>query len=359
MQFDVSVLPDLSTSAPPRPDVAMQLFFDEKMLDHTNGPRHPERPDRLRAIRRRLEDREKLDWRAPSPVERTWLDAVHAPDYVDRLLDLRGESRQLDADTHLSPASIDAAELAAGAVCEAVDAVCLEGDSPPFAFVRPPGHHAETSRAMGFCLFDNVAIASCYAIEEIHDIERVLVVDWDVHHGNGTQEIFYGDDDVLYFSIHQSPLFPGTGDVEETGNGVGDGHTVNLPMPAGRGDGDYATAFDRLLEPVAESYDPDLICISAGFDAHQRDPLATMEVTAPGFAALCARCLDYADRFAENRMLLTLEGGYDLDGLADSVDACIDVLLGASTPDIDDEPSQRGWDAIADAIEAQTAYWDL
>ena len=307
------------------------LLCEDAMLAHDQGPRHPESPARLQAIVERLRARPVAGtrWQAPRPATRGQIERVHTAAYVDEVERVRGAWAQLDEDVTLSAGSVDASYLAAGAAIEAVTAVVRGAARNAFALVRPPGHHAEVDRAMGFCVFANVAIAAEHARREL-GVERVLVIDWDVHHGNGTQHIFAGRDDVLVFNTHQSPHYPGTGEVHEQGVGAGLGFTVNAPLPAGLGDGDYAAVFARLLRPIAASFRPDLVLVSAGFDAHREDPLGEMQVTAEGFAGLCAVAREIAEDTAGGRLVLALEGGYDLQGLADSVHGCVEVLAGGS-----------------------------
>ena len=307
------------------------LLCDDSMLAHDQGPQHPESPARLRAIVERLRARPVAGtrWQAPRPATRAEALRVHSPAYVELVEQVRGTWARLDEDVTLSAGSVDASYLAAGAVIAAVEAVVGGAASNAFALVRPPGHHAEVGQAMGFCVLANVAIAAEHARQQL-GVQRVLVIDWDVHHGNGTQHIFAGRDDVLVFNTHQSPHYPGTGAVHEQGVGAGLGYTVNAPLPAGLGDGDYAAVFARLLRPVAASFRPDLVLVSAGFDAHRDDPLGDMQVSAEGFAGLCAVAREIAEDTAGGRLVLALEGGYDLAGLADSVHGCVEVLAGAS-----------------------------
>ena len=312
------------------------ILFDEAMESHDPGRWHPERPERLRAIVDLLRGDGRLTgvrWERPTPATRDAIERVHTTPYVERLESCRGRSVALDPDTHTSPRSIEAMYLAAGAAVGAVTAVVEGSARNALALVRPPGHHAEASRAMGFCLVNNVAVAAEHARAAL-GCERVLVVDWDVHHGNGTQHSFEDRADVLYFSTHRYPFYPGTGRMEEIGNGEGRGYTVNVPLPAGMGDEEYAAAFRELLLPVAEAYRPDLVLVSAGFDAHHGDPLGGMGVTSQGFAALCGLVADIAARHAGGRVVLLLEGGYGLEGLARSVRACARVLAGAAPPRI-------------------------
>jgi acetoin utilization deacetylase AcuC-like enzyme len=248
--------------------------------------------------------------------------------------------------------------IAAGAAIEAVDAVCTGTAANAFALVRPPGHHAVPNRAMGFCLFNNVAIAAAHA-RAARDMQRVLVVDWDVHHGNGTEATFYGSRDVLFFSTHQFPFYPGTGDLRACGAGTGEGYTVNVPFAGGANDGDYALVFRDLLGPIAEQYQPDLVLVSAGFDAHRSDPLGGMRLTEEGFANLCAEVKAIADKFAGGRLVLVLEGGYDLAGLARSVQACVEVMAGSAPPPNRIETTAQGEVDVRAAIAQQRTYWTL
>ncbi len=309
------------------------IFFDESMIRHDPGPGHPERPARLQAIRQMLADLQfkGVKQATPKPATRSQVQRIHDSHYIDEIDSLRGKSTRLDEDTAISPASVDAAFLAAGAAINAVETVVHNKACRAFALVRPPGHHAERDRAMGFCLFNNIAIAAAHAIAEL-GCQRVLIVDWDVHHGNGTQHAFENRSDVLFFSSHQSPLYPGTGALEEVGIGTGKGFTVNAPLPAGFHDTDYIALFEKLLVPIADAYKPDLVLVSAGFDAHRDDPLAGMRMTEDGFASLCGIVRNIADRQAQGRLALILEGGYNLNALANSTKACIEILAGSAPP---------------------------
>jgi acetoin utilization deacetylase AcuC-like enzyme len=338
------------------------LLFDEEMAHHDPGRGHPEKPERLRTLGRLFEARlngakasSGFDLRRPSKATRQFVEAIHSSAYLDRLDELRYRSAVLDGDTATSAGSVDAAYLAAGAAIEAVEAVVSRTHRRAFAAVRPPGHHAEHDHAMGFCLLNNIAIAADYACRH-KGMSRVLIVDWDVHHGNGTQHAFYTRKDVLVFNTHLFPFYPGTGSLDEVGRDPGAGHTVNVPMPSGMGDGDYVHAFREILWPIAEQFKPELVLVSAGFDAHHADPLGGMELTESGFAALCAQCCQIADRYADGRLAMILEGGYDLAALEASVAACLDVLEGA-IPDDAPGPSPRGRLAIERARDFHRRYW--
>jgi len=309
------------------------LTSERSMLDHDPGHErrstHPESPARLACVLERLESVADPPWRwegPVAPVSREVLQFVHPLGHVERVLATRGRAVQIDPDTGTSPGSIDAALTAVG---RTVDGVRRIFDTGPlrcaFALVRPPGHHAEPTRSMGFCLFNNLAIATEVALREL-GVRRVLIVDWDVHHGNGTQAAFYGRSDVLVFDVHQSPHYPGTGAVTDVGAGAGEGYTINVPLAPGASDPDYLGLFRHVLAPVADAFQPELVVIAAGFDAHVADPLGDMCVTTPGFARLCRAVRSIADRHARGRCLLTLEGGYDLDALSESVLACASEL---------------------------------
>jgi acetoin utilization deacetylase AcuC-like enzyme len=300
---------------------------------HATGRGHPERPERLEAIEGRLEESSLVARLTPveaHPAEERWLEMIHAPSYIRRVEHACASGERLldSPDTGIGPESYAAALLAAGGALALVDAV-LEGRlDNGFAAVRPPGHHAERDRAMGFCLFNNVAVAARYA-QRKHGVARVLIVDWDVHHGNGTQHVFEDDPSVLYCSLHQWPLYPGTGAASERGSGAGEGFTLNLPLPPGSGDADWLGAFDRALIPAADSFRPDLVLVSAGFDAHRDDPLAGTRLSEAGFAALTHRVCDLARRHCGGRLVSMLEGGYHLRALADCVAVHLEGLLGA------------------------------
>ncbi len=333
------------------------LLSDNAMVEHDAGPGHPECPQRLEAVCDALRDRvvPGTAWASPKPCRARLLERVHAPDYVDQLDLLRGKTAWLDGDTAVSPGSVAAARLAAGAAIDAVTAVVAGTARRAFAIVRPPGHHAEYDHAMGFCLFNNIAIAAAHARDEL-GCDRVLVVDWDVHHGNGTQHAFSDRPDILFFSTHQSPFWPGTGDLHEIGADAGIGFTINVPLPAGCGDGAYRAVFDELLVPVADDFQPDVILVSAGFDADARDPIGGMAMTTAGFGALCGVVRDLADRHCEGRLVLVLEGGYDLAALAEGARMCVQVMAGATPPEV---PAVPGLAAqVIDQVRAvHRGFW--
>ena len=323
------------------------LLFDEAMLAHDPGPTHPEQPGRLGAVHDLLQKSPVpgARWSAPKPATHQTIERVHTAAYINRIESVRGQSAALDIDTIVSPGSVQAVYLGVGAAIDAVSAVANGDAQRGFALIRPPGHHAERDRAMGFCLFNNIAIAAAHAQSEL-GCGRVLIVDWDVHHGNGTQQAFYGEPNILFFSTHQHPLYPGTGAAHEIGSGDGAGYTINAPIPPGFGDADYAAIFQQLLVPIADSFAPDLVLVSAGFDAHRDDPIGSMAVTEAGFAFLCAIVRDIADRHANGRLALILEGGYDVAALASSVRACIEVLAGSTAQTPGDRRDDRADEAI-------------
>ncbi len=333
------------------------LISDERMIEHDPGYGHPERPQRLQAILRELADLNQARWEQPPLVTTEQLARVHSAAYIEHIEAYRDRSGSLDPDTQVSPASVPAAYLAAGAAVRAVEALLTGETRRAFALVRPPGHHAEPETAMGFCLFNNIAVAAAHACAE-QDCERVLVVDWDVHHGNGTQEAFYDRSDVLFFSLHQYPFFPGTGRLQQWGTDAAKGYTINVPLPAGCGDADYLGVFDQLLVPIADAFKPQLVLVSAGFDAHRDDPLAQMCLTKKGYQAMTALVRDIADRHAHGRLALVLEGGYDLGVLAQSVRACCEVMSGGEAPVVD-STSQYAAPIIAQVVKQQGAVWPL
>jgi acetoin utilization deacetylase AcuC-like enzyme len=292
----------------------VRIYTHDACLAHDTGSGHPERPQRLSAVidalRSEIPD---LDWHSAPRAGRVELLRVHAPELLDMVLETHPTGIQaLDPDTMLSPDSPEAALRAAGAVVAAVDAAMNGSAARAFCAVRPPGHHATATTAMGFCLFNNVAVAAAHAIER-HGLERVAIVDFDVHHGNGTQDIFEHDPRVLYLSSHQAPLYPGTGDARERGAG----NLRNAPLAAGTGAQGFRNAWLTVLLPAIDDFRPQLVLVSAGFDAHWRDPLAQLQLEAADLSWLTGELAHLADRHAAGRMVSTLEGGYDLQALAE------------------------------------------
>ena len=303
------------------------LLRDPRFQGHDTGG-HPENARRLRAIEQELAARDLLRDRpvvpfAPAPDAALGL--VHDRRYVVGVREFAAQGGgYLDADTVVQPDSIDVAALAAGAGIAAVDAALDGVVARSFVLTRPPGHHATPQRGMGFCIFNTIAVAAAHALER--GAARVMIIDWDVHHGNGTQDAFYDTDQVLFVSLHQSPLYPGSGAASERGAGRGSGFTRNVPLRAGGGDADYQAAFADIVAPAAEAYQPELVLISAGFDAHAADPLANMRVTEAGFSEMAQRAREIAETHAGGRLIAFLEGGYDPPALARSVAATLAVL---------------------------------
>jgi len=298
-------------------------------LKHETGRRHPEDPARLTAIARHLETTgmlAQLVQTEPTEPSLDWLTLAHTSEYISAIeAACRRGVRALDPDTCISPDSYRAALLAVGGALLAVDQVVEGNTANAFVALRPPGHHAERERAMGFCLFNNVVIAARYA-QRRYGLKRVLIVDWDVHHGNGTQHAFEDDPSVLFFSTHQFPFYPGTGRTSERGTGAGLGYTLNVPLAAGCGDVEYREVFEKILYPAAQTFEPHLVLISAGFDAHRDDPLAGMNVTEDGYAQMTSIVRDIAERYCEGRVVSLLEGGYNFEALAHSVERHLHIL---------------------------------
>ncbi|MBN1103025.1 MAG: histone deacetylase [Deltaproteobacteria bacterium] len=315
------------------------IVRDKRYMNHRMGDYHPESPERLHAIYAMLDEPDmkgKFKDVPVRPVEREELLLVHSPHHVDNLAATAGKDyTYLDADTQTCAGSYEAALLAAGGLCEAVSMVCSAKIDNAFALVRPPGHHAERGRAMGFCLFNNVAVGARFAQERL-GLERILIADWDLHHGNGTQHSFEQDPTILYFSTHQYPYYPGTGDFGEAGTGNGRGYTVNVPLPIGCGDGEYVAIYEKILKPVALEFRPELVLVSAGFDTYVGDPLGGMQVTPGGYAALARSLMDMASACCGGRLVMTLEGGYDVEGERDSVKAVLLEMAGLSATGVED-----------------------
>jgi len=329
------------------------IVKDERFMDHRPGRFHPETHKRLEAIYAMLEEPEMADLFQETPVRRAEKEElcwVHSPEYVDMVARTEGKDHvSLDPDTSTSPGSYEAAILAAGGLCEAISMVITGEPDNAFALVRPPGHHAERGRAMGFCLFNNVAVGARYA-QERYDLERILVIDWDLHHGNGTQHSFEEEPSILYFSTHQYPYYPGSGAFQEVGRGEGEGFTVNVPLSIGHGDGEYVGIFQRILKPIATQFDPDLVLVSAGFDIYEKDPLGGMRVTPTGFAGLMRSIMDIADECCNGKVVVTLEGGYELGGLRDSVRTVLRELVGVSKTPLEGIVSRADRNKLDNAV---------
>ena len=324
------------------------LVTSDRFADHLTPPGHPERVERAEAMqvvaaRARAAGVEVVEPRAATENE---LARVHDPEHIETIISARGRTAMLDADTFMSPESDDVARLASGAVLTSIERVL---DGPPgmraFAMVRPPGHHAEADRAMGFCLYNNIAVGA--AMARARGLRRVAVVDYDVHHGNGTQWIFYEDPSVLFISSHQFPFYPGTGAVTEAGRGDGAGFTVNLPLAAGATDADVDRVYRDLAIPILREFKPELLLVSAGFDAHVSDPLGGLRMTTDGFGRLTTRLLRVADEICAGRTVFVTEGGYDTAALAECCQRVIDLT---SADVLQDPPPATGDTSRADAI---------
>ncbi len=331
--------------------MSVGIIYDKIYLAHETGS-HPENKERLVSIMDLLEKSKLIDQLvslSPRMATESELICVHTQDHIAKVetASERGGS-WLDGDTFASRASYKAALYAAGGLIRGVDAILNKEVNSAFALVRPPGHHATRESAMGFCLFNNIAIATRYAQQQ-HGLKRILIVDFDVHQGNGTQDSFYEDPDVLYFSTHLFPYYPGTGDVEEIGRGAGKGTTVNVPLPAGCGDDEYRQVYEEILIPVARRFKPELILVSAGYDTHWSDQLAMMQLSIKGFADIVKIIKDLAEELCDDRLLFALEGGYNLDAVAYGVKATFDVLLGNT--EIDDPLGEPRYGGKAPSIE--------
>jgi acetoin utilization deacetylase AcuC-like enzyme len=335
---------------------------DAMYLRHVMPDGHPERVERIEAMLRVAARTDALGVAllpARRRASREELTLVHTGAYIDAIASTAGRRESmLDPDTYTSSDSYEVALYACGGVLDLVDRV-MEGEiDHAFAAIRPPGHHAESRRAMGFCLFNNIAVGAAHALVR-HGLERIMVIDWDVHHGNGTQEAFWNDPRVLYLSLHQYPFYPGTGAFDETGGRDAPGHTVNIPMPAGFGDDEWTAAFRRVVAPVARAYAPQLVMLSAGFDAHERDPLADMRVTDAGFAAMADAVVGIAREHARGRLVATLEGGYDLRVLESNVEMVLRRMAGDETSPARDRGEGRFGGVYAQVKTAHASHWPL
>ncbi|HEY7316409.1 MAG TPA: histone deacetylase [Candidatus Binatia bacterium] len=316
------------------------VVIDPEYLKHEPGEFHPERPERIRALLSLAEtlDKDRFQILPPRPATRSEVGACHGADYV-RMVEATSKTNHfaLDGDTITCRDSFAVGLLAVGGFLRLIDSIAAGESSNGFALVRPPGHHALKNRAMGFCLFNTIAIGAQH-LKKNYGADRIMVVDWDVHHGNGTQDSFYEDPGVLFISTHQFPYYPGTGAVSEVGRNAGEGYTINIPLPAGCGDAEYLRVFHEVVVPAAEKFAPQWILVSAGFDPHRRDPLGGMEVSEVGFAGMARLLLRLADRYAESRIAFLLEGGYDLAALNHSVSAVLEVMQKSSRAVEDPKP---------------------
>jgi acetoin utilization deacetylase AcuC-like enzyme len=318
--------------------MSLIIVSSERFAEHQTPPGHPESPERADVM-----DVVANEWRrrkgeivAPRAATREQLARVHDPDYLKRIDETAGVAMALDPDTYTSPETAEIARLAAGACVDAVERVMSGRNARGLALVRPPGHHAERNRAMGFCFYNNIAVAAAHA--QTLGAAKVAIVDYDVHHGNGTQHIFERDPAVLYCSVHQYPYYPGTGAATETGEADGAGLTVNVPLEAGATDNDYHQVFDEIVIPFVRAFGPDLILVSAGLDAHEHDPLGGMRLTTPAFGAMTMALRLVADECCQGRIVAVTEGGYNLRAFRDSLESVVDAL-GAEQAETPDWPS--------------------
>ena len=333
------------------------IVLDERMLAHDPGHGHPERPERLRVLLdhlARAPDLVRLGARAATEDE---IALVHEPGHIEHAAATAGLPRVvLDPDTSTSPGSYQAARLAAGSLLTVCDAVLAGEVRNGFALVRPPGHHAERDRALGFCLFNNVALAAAWLRKR--GMRRVAIIDWDLHHGNGTQHLFEDDPSVLYVSTHQFPCYPGTGAVDEVGRGAGAGRTLNLPFPPGFGDAEYARAFDEVVLPICRAFAPDFVLVSAGFDCDRRDPLGALAVSPAGFSRMARALRTLAEETAGGRIAAVLEGGYDLSAIVDGVDETLAAFRGRDRHlPLATGDARNAERVLARVREAHAPYW--
>lgn len=332
------------------------IIYHPDYLKHYTG-QHPERKERLLSILAHLKETgmiELLELIEPGHAELEEIQYIHTPEYIEKARRYAEREIQLDMDTVMCKDSFNVALLAAGGAIAAVDAV-LDRAGSSFALVRPPGHHAEPDRGMGFCIFNNVAIAARHAQKK--GKKRVLIIDWDVHHGNGTQNAFYDDPSVLYFSTHQYPHYPGTGWLDEVGSGDGRGYNINVPLPAGTDDAGFVAAFEEILVPVALEFRPDIVLISAGQDAGAGDGLAGMRMSVNGFAQLASIVRSIARKTCDGRIAAALEGGYDLNLLAHSVSAILEVFMGKVPEKKEYAPGARVRERLDEVKKVQSEFW--
>jgi acetoin utilization deacetylase AcuC-like enzyme len=340
---------------------ARWVLSDDNLFDqHVSPPGHPERPARLTAARTGVQRSKAGQGALRLPARDATLDElsrVHSAGFLEQLERTTGGSGHLDADTFFTPHSFEAARRASGAALALTDALLDDQADFGFGLLRPPGHHARPGNAMGFCLLNHVAVAARHALSR--GARRVLILDWDVHHGNGTEEIFEAVPDVLYVSLHQSPQYPGTGAASDVGTGAGHGFTINVPLAAGADNAVYAAAFERLILPVVEQYAPHFTLVSAGYDAHRRDPLGGMDLDADGYAWMARRLLEAAQHGPSSRIAFLLEGGYDLQAVQESVEYTLDALDQPAPELTRNEIAARHQAELAAALRSQRPFWRL
>ena len=344
------------------------IVKDSRYLRHASGVSQPESSERLASVYEML-DNPHMSWKyveiEPRMASHDEIAYVHTPSYIN---EIAGTARQscvfLDPDTIASADTYETAKLAVGGLCNAIDAVMNREVDNAFAFVRPPGHHADAGNSAGFCIFNNVAIGARHAMIK-HGLKKILIVDWDLHHGNGTQNIFYSDRRVLYFSTHQYPYYPGTGSLHEIGKGQALGYTVNVPLKHGADNGTFVSAFRKILEPIALKFEPELILVSAGFDTYYQDPLGSMRVRPEGFAAMARVLLNIADQCCSGRVVAVLEGGYHVVGLARSAKATLEEMFDETCwteqklDAMEQEAGQENKPVIKAVIDGMRPYWDV
>ncbi len=341
--------------------MAVGIVKHEIYMEHVMDAYHPESPLRLEHIYTMLDEigKENLVLIKPRMATHEEIALAHAPEYIASIAATKGKDySRLDPDTSTCAKSYEAACMAVGGVLNLLDTVQNGDVDSGFALVRPPGHHAEYERAMGFCIFNNIAVGARY-LQRKHGLKRILIVDYDLHHGNGTQHIFYRDFEILYFSTHQFPYYPGTGAYREVGEGAGKGYTVNVPFSYGMGDDEYEYVFRELLVPLAGAYKPEIVLVSAGFDTYYNDPLGGMSVTEKGFAVMTRILLDIAQKNCGGKLMCTLEGGYDVRGEASSVKAVLTELKGVpfTEPHREISPSDEAVQIVQRVKEVLRPYW--
>ena len=359
---DLTIKSHVCNSELPMQKVA--IVRDKAFLLHAPTSAHPENPDRLTAINRMLDEnfaRGELSFIPPKAASFQDIELIHTPAYIKKIEDTAMSNfTPLDADTYASKATFDCALLAAGSLIDCTKKILMGEISSSFAFIRPPGHHAEKDRSMGYCIFNNVAIAAAYALKKL-GLKRVAIVDFDVHHGNGTQNAFFETNEVLYISTHQYPHYPGTGSIKEIGRGKGEGFNINLPLPVGLKDADYTIIFAEIIAPVLIEYKPDLLLVSAGFDIYSGDPLGGMQITSEGFENMGYILKDCAAKTCNGRIIYSLEGGYSAQGLQEGTKSIIKTLLSekAKLPEADNvsgEPAKTAIDMIKGSV---SSYWNV